>query len=72
MEFTYTVTYLKCQSCSAKNHCDQCSGEVHEALLRQAGVEAAEVDLNQKRLRITGDDEDTLLDALDDCGVFVD
>ena len=25
MEFNYPITYLKCQSCDAKNHCRQCA-----------------------------------------------
>ena len=72
MEFTYTITYMKCQSCSAKNHCRQCSDEVARDLLRQPGVSSVELDLSQKVIRIGGLDEDLLLDTLDDAGIFAD
>jgi len=72
MDFTYTVTYMKCQSCSAKNHCDQCSEEVARDLLRQPGVSAVALDLNRKVIQISGPDEDLLLDILDDAGIFAD
>ena len=72
MEYTYTVTYLKCQSCSAKSHCDQCSREVLAQLLGCPGVEDAFLDLGQKLARVSGSDEDRLLDALDDVGLFTD
>lgn len=70
MDFTYTITYMKCQSCSAKNHCDQCSGEVARDLLLRPGVAAVALDLREKVIRISGGDEDLLLDALDDMGLF--
>ena len=70
MEYMYSVTYLKCQSCAAKNHCSSCSAEAAEALLRCGDVEAAEVDLQQKRVRISGGNEETLLDALEAVGIL--
>lgn len=72
MEFTYHVTYMKCQSCDAKIHCDQCSSEALASLKRSPGVEDAFVDLEKKLVRISGQDEDALLDALDDLGIFTD
>lgn len=69
-EFVYTVTYMKCQSCSAKNHCGQCSRELEPFLAARSGVEAAVLDLEHKTARLTARDEDAALDALDDAGIF--
>ena len=70
MEYTYFATNLKCQSCAAKNRCRACSAEAEEALLRCAAVEAAEVDFQQKRVRISGGNEEALLDALEAVGIL--
>ena len=70
MESTYTITHLKCQSCTCKTHCAQCSAE-EEALLQFPGVDFAAVDLSQKRLCVSGPDEDTILDAIDDAGLLL-
>ena len=72
MEYVYPVTYMKCQTCTAKTHCDQCAAEAEEALRRSAAVEEIAVDLQQKVVRITGADEDTLLDLLEGVGLFAD
>lgn len=66
----YTVTYLKCQSCSGKIHCDQCSREVEEQLLRDPGVQAAQVDLNRHVVRLEADPAEAE-DILDDAGLFI-
>ena len=70
MEYIYTVTHLKCQSCSGRSHCAQCSAEVEESL-RRAGVAEAAVDLSRKLVRVGGGEEEALLDALDDAGLLV-
>ena len=72
MEYTYFVTYLKCQSCAAKNHCQACSAEVEETLRRCSGVESAAVDLQQRRVHMVGGDEEGLLDALERAGILID
>lgn len=71
MESIYTITHLKCQSCTCKTHCAQCSAEAEEALLQFPGVDFAAVDLSQKRLRVSGPDEDTILDAIDNAGLLL-
>lgn len=71
MDHTYTVTSLKCQFCSGRSHCAQCSAEIQERLRRCAGVDDAAVDLGQKQVRISGAEEDALLDALDDAGLLI-
>ena len=69
-EFLYTVTYMKCQSCSARSHCGQCSRELEPVLSAAPGVEAASLDLEHKTARLVARDEDAALDALDDAGIF--
>ena len=69
-EFCYTVTYMKCQSCSARSHCGQCSRELEPVLSAAPGVEVACLDLEHKTARLVARDEDAALDALDDAGIF--
>ena len=69
-EFCYTVTSMKCQSCSARSHCGQCSRELEPVLSAAPGVEAASLDLEHKTARLVARDEDAALDALDDAGIF--
>ena len=70
MKYTYDFTYLSCQSCTAKIHCDDCAAQIYERLIRD--VAAAEIDIAAKRIAIDAGsmDEDDLLDLLEDIGVF--
>lgn len=71
MNLNYTITYLKCQSCTAKIHCEDCAAELAERLLKD-GVRAA-IDIPGRSARIeTAMDEDDLLDLLEETGVFAD
>ena len=71
MNCNYEITYLKCQSCTAKIHCEDCAAEIQERLLKQ-GVKA-HIDIPNRAARIeTGMDEDDLLDLLEEIGVFAD
>lgn len=71
MNHAYTITYLKCQSCTAKIHCDACADEIEERLLKE-GVRAA-IDLPNRAARVeTPMDEDELLDLMEEIGVFAD
>ena len=72
MERQISFTYLPCQSCSAKIHCDQCSELVVLALVKLDGVACAEVDMVKKQLTISGTmDPDELEERLEDLGVFL-
>ena len=73
MVFTCTFTYQPCQTCSAKIHCEQCGETIAQALRRMDGVEAAEVNIPAKTMRVTGPDidEDAIEDAMDAIGVFL-
>lgn len=71
MNHSYDISYLACQSCTAKIHCDACSATLRERLLGRPGVAAAEVDVSKRSLLIsTSMDEDDLLDLLEDIGIF--
>jgi len=73
MLLTYSFAYLPCQACTAKIHCEQCQETIAAAACRLDGVEAAEANIKEQTLRITGDgvDADALEDAMDAIGVFL-
>ena len=70
MLLTYSFAYLPCQACTAKI---QCQETIAAAACRLDGVEAAEANIKEQTLRITGDgvDADALEDAMDAIGVFL-
>jgi len=71
MNYNYAITYLKCQSCTAKIHCEACAREIQERLFKEA-VNAA-IDIPNRIARIeTRMDEDDLLDLMEEIGVFAD
>ena len=72
MEYHYTITYLKCQSCEGKSHCRQCADEAQAALLRSGAVEAAQLDFQLKTAVLSAPDEDAALDVLEAAGIFTD
>ena len=71
MHFTYTITTIKCQSCTGKTHCAACGAEAEETLRRSPAIEEITIDLSQKTAHVTGGDEDAILNALDDAGLLV-
>jgi copper chaperone CopZ len=73
MELSYSFTYLPCQTCTAKIHCEQCQETIAAALRKLPGMQSAQVNIPEKTLRITGSniDEDAVEDALDAIGVFL-
>lgn len=73
MIYRYTVSYLKCQQCHAKINCAQCDAECSERILTFPGVTDVQLNLMRKALAIEGSiDEDDLLDALEEYGLFAD
>lgn len=70
---TYRFTYLSCQSCVAKIHCEQCQGQIADILKDQPGVTDAEVNIPAQVMTVTHDgaDPDDLEDAMDAIGVFL-
>ena len=72
MEETLKISYLNCGFCTAKNHCAACGGELAASLLQKPGIEAAEMNIPDRTLRITHTlDSDDLEDLLDGMGVLV-
>lgn len=74
MNHQFTISYLTCQSCTAKIHCDDCAAELREKLLRRADINTVEIDIPARFLQLQASslDEDDLLDLLEDIGIFAD
>ena len=73
MRLEYAFSYLPCQSCTAKNHCEQCQAEIAASLLRIEGVVAADVNVPQRLMILQSDgaDPDEIDDEMDAIGVFI-
>ena len=74
MKLEYAITYLACQSCTAKIHCEKCAAELTERLQNQRGVSDVQIDIPARRMSLQADglDEMDLLDMLEDAGIFAD
>ncbi len=73
MEETFSITYMKCGFCTARNHCGACGEEISRTLAEKPGILSANADMNAKTLQIsytTG--RDALEDILDGMGVMAD
>ena len=72
MKLEYAITYLACQSCTAKIHCEKCAAELTERLQKQRGVSDVQIDIPARRMSLQADglDEMDLLDMLEDAGIF--
>lgn len=71
MEQTLTIAYVNCGFCTAKNHCAACGRELSEALLCKPGIQAAQVNVPERTLRLTHNlDSDALEDLLDAMGLL--
>ena len=74
MKLEYAITYLACQSCTAKIHCEKCAAELTERLQKQRGVSDVQIDIPARRMSLQADglDEMDLLDMLEEAGIFAD
>lgn len=74
MKLEYAITYLACQSCTAKIHCEKCAAELAERLQKQRGISDMQIDIPARRMSLQADglDEMDLLDMLEDAGIFAD
>lgn len=50
MKFATSVTYLSCQTCQAKIHCEDCGRRLEETLRAVEGIDEIRVDLPNQRL----------------------
>ena len=72
MTYTFKISYISCQTCHAKVHCDECEKRLEDAIMRLSGVHGASMQIANKTLLVDGQmDGDALVDALEDIGIFV-
>lgn len=71
MKYEFDVSYMACQTCTSKIHCEKCEKEIEESMLKLDGVNEATIKIIEKRMVIDAEvDEDDLIDALEALGVF--
>lgn len=70
----YSISYLKCQSCTAKIHCEECADELYQRFLKDGGIRDIRIDIPNRLIRVNAPemDELDLLDLLEEAGVFAD
>ncbi len=72
MEKTYAYSYLPCQFCVGKNHCDQCGEDIRQALMRVEGVHSVAMDVPARRLTVRFEgDPGEIEEAAESLGVFL-
>ena len=72
MEEVLRISYMNCDFCTAKNHCSACGRELAESLLQRPGIEAAEMNIPDRTLRVKHSlPSDDLEDLLDGMGVLI-
>ena len=52
MPYTFSVTYMACQTCQSKINCDECEARREEAMMRLNGVRGASLQMAKKELLI--------------------
>lgn len=74
MKYEFDFSFLNCQSCSAKIHCDECRDNLQERLEKMQGIDRIQIDIQNKHLSVESAflDEDDLLDALEEVSIFAD
>lgn len=72
MDFRYNVSFMDCQKCGERVHCDTCEEKLITKL-NHTGLFAS-LDLNIANKLVSGKtadaDEDDILDALEEVGLF--
>lgn len=72
MTETLSITYLKCQSCTAKIHCEACGEELAASLSKKQGIYSVLANIPDKSIRVEHDlDIDALEDLLDEQGALL-
>ena len=73
MNYTYSVSYIACQTCKTKIYCDRCENQLEESIIKLNGTRSVSLQLLKKALSIDTDiNEDDLLDELESLGIFAD
>ena len=70
---TCQYSYLPCQFCVGKNHCEQCGEDIRQSLLGLEGVEKVTMDVPSRKLtlQLNGTHFDDIADQADALGVFL-
>jgi hypothetical protein len=48
MTYTFSISYIGCQTCQSKIHCDECEKRLEEAMMRLSGVKGASLQMAKK------------------------
>ena len=71
MTYTIDISYIGCQSCQARVHCEECEDRLSQMLMRLEGVNGAVVQMAKKQLMIDAElDCGAMEEALEDVGLF--
>lgn len=71
MTYTIDISYIGCQSCQARVHCEECEERLSQMLMRLEGVNGAVVQMANRQLMIDADlDRSAMEEALEDVGIF--
>ena len=69
---TANFTYLDCQKCNERTHCDDCEARLTEVLLRITGIQSADIQMARKHLSVnTKMEADKMEEILENLGIFV-
>lgn len=73
MTYEFIVSYIECQSCTERVHCEQCEAMREEALMRMEGITGVELILSRKYVAIETDSlsREDIEDLLEEAGLFV-
>ena len=73
MKYQFHIQYLECQKCNARVNCDGCAEVIKTKLAKQYHIQNVEMNMAAKQMTVNEEklSEDTLLDDLEEIGVFV-
>ena len=74
MTYTYDIEFFKCGTCTSKIHCEKCGAEIADTLQKMDGVVDAGLNIPENTAFVEmkdGYDDEDVVDALDNMGVFV-
>lgn len=73
MTQTFGFTYLDCQSCTQRTHCEQCQTKLADKITRIDHIDCAQVNIPAQTLTVQFDPilEDDIEDILEDLGCFL-
>lgn len=74
MVYNYDIEFFKCGTCTSKTHCERCADEIVQIISQKDGVLSAGMNIPDGTAFVEmqdGYDDDDILDALDDMGIFI-